>query len=273
MGDTADAVFPPPPGAQPRSGLVPIVVGLGIVALFEVFFIGMAISGLLRDDWLRVFVGVGLAVGAVLLAIATGRKLTNQIRTTPLLSDIRSGAGALDLDRSCGLLRAELGAWSVLSATLVVAGAGVLLGWGELPMGHGQDLFLPVSFVALAVAGAASTIAGWATVRGMLQLPPQEIVYRGRWRGWSVPWSSVEAVATLDQPREDSGAHLMLRVVGQDPRLVKADESDVGAYATYWLLDYYLRHPEHRDELADQRAVERLRSGGVITKQGWISRA
>ncbi|WP_330178981.1 hypothetical protein OHB26_20990 [Nocardia sp. NBC_01503] len=38
----------------------------------------------------------------------------------------------------------------------------------------------------------------------------------------------------------------------------------IGASATYWLVRFYFQHPELRDELADRRATDRIRSYGLV---------
>ena len=45
--------------------------------------------------------------------------------------------------------------------------------------------------------------------------------------------------------------------------VIKADLLEVGAEPLRWFLQHYLAHPEHRQELADERARRRLLSAPV----------
>ncbi len=78
----------------------------------------------------------------------------------------------------------------------------------------------------------------------------------------SIAWADIVAITPL--PLHESGTlrldvrsyrHPTPRVLRVDVRFMK-----IGAPATYWLLRFYHEHPEHRGELNDHRAAERVRT-------------
>ncbi|MCP9618901.1 hypothetical protein FOH10_09985 [Nocardia otitidiscaviarum] len=78
----------------------------------------------------------------------------------------------------------------------------------------------------------------------------------------SIAWKDIVAITPL--PQHESGMlkldvrsyrHPTPRVLRVDVRFMK-----IGAPATYWLLRFYHEHPEHRGELNDHRAAERVRT-------------
>lgn len=79
------------------------------------------------------------------------------------------------------------------------------------------------------------------------------------WKSWSADWDDIVEV-TSDSPLAKRGFPIVIRVTGEKSHSMSSPMAYTpGGRALYWLFWYYWRHPALRDELADGRALDRLR--------------
>ena len=108
----------------------------------------------------------------------------------------------------------------------------------------------------------------WRNVRRgstkYLRLTPEGFELAQGWRSQSGEWSSVENVSeeAPDQSAPAPNAIVFVMSDGSAPTIAAASFTPGGA-ALRDLVGFYWQHPDHRDELTDGRALERLVDGGI----------
>lgn len=160
--------------------------------------------------------------------------------------------------------------WLEVCSTLAL-GVGMLLfgigewnGWVRLPIvGEGSKFLYPL------VAFIIGIICIWSASRNAIRANRELRVTPGGIESPGfrdpIPWSDVTQI--LPSPiRGDRRIGAWISTNNDHPRSddVRLDQHAAGAPAAFWLIDFYWRHPELRDELGDGRAVDRLRTGTVV---------
>lgn len=86
-----------------------------------------------------------------------------------------------------------------------------------------------------------------------------------------VSWTSIEQIEVVS--RNNSKGTIRISRPGRKParsatKRIHAEKLSIGSAATYWLIRFYHENPDLRDELTDERAVERLRTYAVVPEFG-----
>ena len=159
-----------------------------------------------------------------------------------------------------------------LSITGFSVAIGMWTGWGDLPATEGQKVFLPPGFAIWAAAGLVDAVATLVTFkRGPVLLTPTEIRRNQYYVPTTMRWQSVDGVEPGSRIAADSRGLVLLTRRHHGAKQFQGSALGIGVPAFYWLMDFYLRHPELRGELADERAAERIRNGSIIGRTGWIA--
>ncbi|MBF6177293.1 hypothetical protein [Nocardia otitidiscaviarum] len=172
---------------------------------------------------------------------------------------------------------------SRIGMILCLIPAGVIFTYGawsgdlNIPLTGGQRIFFPF--------GAIFTVL-WAFYEGSqlrkkkamdLTLSPSSLSYPRPSSGMgSVDWGSIEEVSSgIEKGRRNKPYEVILKMAGSSKseyRVINAHIPSIGAAATYWLIRFYHKHPELREELADHRAGDRIRAYRLIDQDDWIVR-
>lgn len=133
-------------------------------------------------------------------------------------------------------LRPPVPAWAALA--VAVATFAYLVVYLARPQAH--RLVLRPGYIVFPTIVRPVKLLGWADVSGVT------VVSHNSCQG------TVRLESPSRKPKRPKRTH------------IRAEKLSIGSSATYWLIRFYHRHPELRDELSDERAVERLRSYAVV---------
>ncbi|NDZ93847.1 hypothetical protein G3I13_14255 [Streptomyces sp. SID6673] len=157
-------------------------------------------------------------------------------------------------------------------ASTATFGAGALLfalgAWRDavhisLASEHAENLYPPVAFVVgILYIGhtvrAANGDSAWMIVSERGISVPSHRTANG------LDWGIVtEVTPVLTKGDKRNGAWISLRP-GERYDQIRVDESCLGGPATFWLIDFYHRHPELRAELGGTAVIRRLRDGSLV---------
>jgi len=143
----------------------------------------------------------------------------------------------------------------------------------DIPISPGFAVFYPPFMLSGVVLVLTMTARTWlrGTSLGLLRIGPQTVHYEAGLADGELSWDQCTGMS-INSPRigRSSVAACVIYLHSTDaakPMAITTNMLSTGCAPTYWLLKYYFEHPEHRDELADQRAVDRLMSGRVVTRR------
>ncbi|QTI67767.1 hypothetical protein [Gordonia polyisoprenivorans] len=232
-------------------------------------FVGASVMSALGGSVVVAVAAASGAAGVALLLLSEELRWMRTGATRPDLRGVRIAGAALviradDRERAVDI---------ALPAAFALGGAGAFYAVfsGELDLSFVQHSPRPVSpftFLAVAVTGAVGLV--WEMVRRRpdpLVLTPHALIVGKRLgpRG-AIAWTDLERTEPMptDVGRRRRGADAWLAIgADEEPRL-RCNVVRLGAPATFWLLDFYRRHPELRDELGDARVLRRLRDGSLV---------
>lgn len=126
---------------------------------------------------------------------------------------------------------------------------------GGAPLGLGLASAVGMPWAVLVVAAYVVAVAAVLRRNGLggeVRLDPRGVTFAMRAYPRRLEWDEVREV-TATRPS---------RVAVAAPgggAWVRTDRFDADRLTIYWTLRYYATHPESREELADDRAVERVR--------------
>lgn len=194
--------------------------------------------------------------GGTVIALAAAAALLAQVavvwpryRGTPRHDAAR---GALALPFSRARVAGRIGTWAPIGAMFV--------GYGGV---HSPWLVVGVAWAA-ATPVVVLVRRPW---RRELRLSPDGVTYASGTAERFRRWADVRGVAARDEVDSYRGivVHHPLVVVQAtgEPLVVRAAELAVDPALAYWAARCYADHPEARAELADGRAVDRLRRGDL----------
>ncbi|MFC4126032.1 hypothetical protein [Nocardia rhizosphaerae] len=239
--------------------------------LATVFFGGMGIFVLLQvpgsmssHQWIRVAFFVSLGLGTLAMGVLPWAYSRKSLSGARLSID---GRGVL-IDET-----AILGRLTMVSTSCLSFGAVVFIVWMPsgslgLPLTGGQRVFFPIVAGVIAVYGLIELARAVAQAPiGRLVMTPEEVSFKQTSKGRiTLAWSDISEIAL------PTGKALKWHSVS-----VKCDHAgpgrgasldarwpSIGCAATYWLVRFYQRHPELREELADRRVIDRIESGGLL---------
>ncbi|MGV9672173.1 PH domain-containing protein [Gordonia sp. NPDC003504] len=168
-----------------------------------------------------------------------------------------------------------------IASALGMGAAGVLAFvavWrGDLDMSWMQDSPrhpTAYTFLAVGVVGAAEGLLVIRRGTSAVTVSPDGVdvgALAGRRR--FLPWGEVVAVRAVPTSASRREGARMTTTADKDATAIRAreirlDPLHLGASGAFWLIDFYARHPELRDELGDTRATRRLRTGSVVEDAG-----
>ncbi|MGC4932887.1 hypothetical protein ACLQ3C_04320 [Gordonia sp. DT30] len=230
-----------------------------------------------RDHHLIVATAAVLAAMTFVLQLRTDRlRRTRQKARSPHPAGARMFRSALLLRGDDREFAADLG-----SAVCGMVGCGLAfyaVGTGELDLSfteHSPKPFSPYAFVVVAALCAFEAIRLSVRRGPALTVSPRGLVVGkgGRRAEWT--WDAVTTIEPRGVPVEGSRRHGAWLTIGDgdlepqrpdplplDP--IRLDAAWLGAPVTFWLVDFYHRHPELRHELGDGRVLGRLADGSLV---------
>ncbi len=263
-------VFPLPTKWSTRP-LVALTIAAVLFAGVGVWWVVAAVLSALDSEWLRsiflVFAGGAfLALGATpLTANRTYQRLDPSVARISII------------DKSMRILpdRAQQIVSMGLAVMFVVAGFIFAIGtWTstlDISMSPGFAVFFPLFALSTALLASAMLARTWRRGRtyGQLLLGSLHISHETGERKTELMWRDIVHVS-INSPRMGrTGSPACMFYLhpadGTPPLAVTTNMLSTGCVPTYWLLRYYFEHPEDRDELGDQRSIDRLMSGRVVT--------
>lgn len=135
----------------------------------------------------------------------------------------------------------------------------------DIPMSRGMQVFSPVLLAigAMLAAGGVAAIARRGGL-GQLKFTPALIEYADVLRIRTFEWNDILDVTDHASTKDGkkAGRSVVLRLKDGTEQVIGGLNLYVpSGVAIYWLVRHYWLHPEHRMELTDHRAAERLRDG------------
>ena len=156
------------------------------------------------------------------------------------------------------------------NAGMLLASLALLATSLALKQGHFESLFpdamtrdirAAISLL-LGVSGAVVTIrsalnrAPALVISGVgCQVPKSNI---------DLPWADIERVRPSPLRGDNREGWWVSLVPDRRSDEIRVDDTCLGPLPTFWLMDFYHRHPELRDELSDARVLRRLRDGSLV---------
>ncbi|MFC6012508.1 hypothetical protein [Nocardia lasii] len=241
---------------------------LAFIAGFGVFLLLQAVGSTEQSEWSKAIFFISLGLTSVLMCVHLLLLIRQSHNKPPVLSRVSVTDGRLSIKSARPI---ELTNIAMLLCGTVAASVFIVTvpsGEMDLPLTDGQRTFFPFFAGAALVYGVIDLLRSVTQAPiGRLIITPTEISFKRTFAGRTtlnfsditdvtVPAggrSKVSSVSVKCGP-EGSG-----QGAGLDPRW-----PSVGAAATFWLVRFYHRHPELRDELADHRVIDRIESGGLL---------
>jgi hypothetical protein len=210
-----------------------------------------------RAEYLSAIVALGFAVFAFgMIAMMT---IVAMRRVTPRVTHDDAGT-TFRPDRKVDslLTAATVGAFLAMALYAILAPLDVL----DIPLPRGNRHYFVIACAAGALVGVYSL---WHTIsqRGMsyLRLTSDGLETRNTMSGTDRSWDEVTRVADTPQNRHQPGGATYITTADGRTRTLPSDWYTPGGSALRELVRFYWQHPEHREELADGRALERLDKG------------
>ncbi|MGJ6124951.1 hypothetical protein QN239_20505 [Mycolicibacterium sp. Y3] len=130
----------------------------------------------------------------------------------------------------------------------------------DIPMSRGWQIFSPIGMgfgVIAAITGVLSAVRRGGI--GYLKLTPTGIVNANIAFTTTHSWDDIGGVAATSNKRHTRKALVLKLRDGGEDVIESADLYTPGGTALFWMMRHYWQNPHDRVELADGRALERLR--------------
>ncbi len=246
-----------------------ICIVFGALAVFTAI---LAVRAIIGQRWFELFFCVLTAAVCVLPVYFS--VLRSVDRDVPIFQEFvaEHGNGEFRVERDGKVTAAHLVIAGVVIIDAVFFMAGIWTGALHFDLSGRRGPALPwaAGIVALFALYSATAVAARGT-SGWLRLSPTGIDHlengtnRQRAR-----WDQVREITMIPQagkgqhstpspgrawltPRDTTRKHMSISL-----------NWPMGNRATYWLIHFYLTHPELRDELGDDRVVERISAGRIL---------
>lgn len=240
-------------------GILALIFGGGL-AIFWMYHGVRATFDL--DPW-RIAFYFSAVVACVLFCTAVTVKICEAIRT-PRAWRFRSTPEATTLLLSRLHNAIAVAFHCVLCLPSTIFAIGVPTDRLDVPLTDEQRVTFPWTLAFAAVMCvyviAVSLVNGHY---GALHLTPTTLTYTMGWGRSSFDWNDIASVYAQGPACKNKWTQRIV-IMHQDGRSwTKVDPRpfSIGDDATFWFLHYYATHPGSRGELADGRAVERVRDG------------
>ncbi|WAC57595.1 hypothetical protein [Gordonia sp. SL306] len=227
-------------------------------------FLVLACVGFANSEPLGGAVGLTAAAGLLAQAASNARTQVLRRQEAPDLAGTCVIGGATHVGQDIALRKRELVSAVLLAIASFAFTYGMWSGLMSLPVsGAGFTTVYPAAGLILGGLCLFELYGrGRRSRRDFLVLSPSAIAITANDKRIEIAWESMNELTLVDSKRSaQAGTRVQWSAAKPSIRI---DETCLGAPATLWLLDFYHRHPELRDELSDKRAVARLRNGALV---------
>ncbi|GAA1480981.1 hypothetical protein GCM10009624_14210 [Gordonia sinesedis] len=225
---------------------------------------GLAVAALLSGRPFGFFCGLLVASGFALDNVTLWQAARSRQLTIIDLASIRRRKG-IDLPLDAAKFWLDITVAALFSVGMLLVGIGQWMGWVRLPIVDGTRSDPLVAFV-IGVVSAVSVLRYLRFATDHLRLSADGLDLP-RTRA-TVSWNDITEVAPVPVRGDRRiGAWISLNAGATRREHIRVDQYSIGASATFWLIDFFWRHPELREELNDGRALQRLRTGSVVEEE------
>lgn len=245
--------------------VIPVILGVGV---------WLTVGGLFKGDYYRCALGVCAMISFSALGVQLFEVSRRCTVPTPDMGSVSVDGRGVAIRVYRPMVISGSLAMGFMGLGSIMLGLGLRTGWGQLAPTAGQVLIF--SIVLLPFGFALLVIVLTAMIRSMgeaVLITSRAIRVMGVFSSFEIDWASVDRVVIPHRAGSSRRGYIEVVRKHVGSRMVRADRLGLGLPAMFWLLDFYSRNPELREELADQRVLGRLRDGSLIDRPGWISRA
>ncbi|MEU4316387.1 hypothetical protein [Nocardia sp. NPDC024068] len=237
-----------------------------LVAVLATFLLAQAVLSLDSGEPLRI--ALNLATAAWVASYLPMLSATSRGRSRIRIEGARyaTDQGALVIRRSLGYEVALVVCFLSLTTLCAIFGIGTWTGTLTLPLHPPIPAWLAIT-VAVLLLAYLGLYARRPEIRRLVLTPMHIVLPTKTSFGNRVSWTAIESVTVVS--RNNSKGTIRLGSPGRRPgrattKRIHAEKLSIGSSATYWLIRYYRDHPDARAELADDRAVQRLRGYALV---------
>lgn len=265
--------LPEPTGyAGARTPMTPMLItALAVSAVGSILFAFLSARAVGEGRWPYLLVYVP---GAVTFAMPALAQFTRGDRDCSSLREFvaEHGGGQIRMRRDIRSTLRTVGFVALLAVGCWALSLGVWTGTLEFDLSGRRGHAIP------ALTAVIGLLAVWMVVAilvrgtsGWLALSPAGIdsmdlgLTRNR-----IPWDDIDELTLAPQQRKKrqrvyfpDRLWLIRSGVGKRPLAISINWP-MGNRAAYWLIHFYWSHPELRDELADDRVVDRIAAGRIL---------
>lgn len=264
--------LPAPPWLHRGSRSPTTVLGCLLFGAFGIFMAVLAIRAVVDGRWLYLGFYVPMVVTcASPLYLWIVRGVDRDVATVqPFVAEMDSGVLNIERGRTAtaGFL-VFVGVFAFDAAIFVV---GVWTGALDLDLSTGQRVVFPVAVSVLGLL-ALWSFFGVATrgSSGSLRLSPSAIDhFEHGIVHHTIKWSELDRITMIPQsrpgrPSSPTASRAWLIPTNRNRRPISISLNwPLGNRTAYWLINFYATHPELRDELGDQRVLDRIHAGRIV---------
>jgi hypothetical protein len=235
---------------------VKLMLGLALFGAGGVFGCVWTVIFVNRADYVTAAIAGGFSVFALTFTLAAARPIcgwvSTRVTSDPMGTTIRGDFIALALVTISFVA-------AVPSGTLYI----IFVPRGEVTFvtSRGEQIFTPYLIAIAVLCSAAGLIA--LIVRGgygYVQLTPHGFEYADILFTRQGAWADVTAITDDANDKYKPFPVVIVMKEGSPLVINSAPGYTPNGVGLYWMIRHYWRHPEHRGELTDGRAIERLRN-------------
>ena len=266
------AELPAPPWLHRGSRSAITVLGSLLFGAFGIFMAILAIRSVVDGRWLYLGFYVPMVVTCAFpLYLWIVRGVDCDVATVqPFVAEM--DGGVLNIQRGKTATAGFLVFVGVFAFGAAIFVGGVWTGALDLDLSAGQRVVFPV---AVSVLGGLAlwSFFGVATrgSSGSLRLSPTAIDhFEHGIVHHTIEWSALDRITMIPQSRPGrpssptaSRAWLIPKDEQQRPISISLNWP-MGNRTAFWLIDFYLTHPDVRSELGDQRVLDRIHAGRIV---------
>ncbi|PEG39437.1 hypothetical protein CRI77_16165 [Mycolicibacterium duvalii] len=234
----------------------PLVLGLCMLLAGGIYGIVQTAEAVGREDPPATLIAVGFTVWTlgVLAGLVVGR-----LRSHRLVGEVEESGITFRADTVATVLLGFSFAGAAMTFGLLLVYRG--RDGAPLPFSTADRLNQPAVLSTLLVLSLLCVAAILVHGRGRLRLTPMEIENIEVLAVRTASWDDVTDVTdTAPQFRGGKAISIHIRDVRKPFAIGNASGYATNGAALYWMIRHYWLHPENRGELADGRALERLRN-------------
>jgi hypothetical protein len=230
-------------------GALAFAAGVGAVCLI------WAVGAIRRADYITAIAMFGLAMFMVALLSVV---LISRLGWVSFRGNFDCEGTVLRVDSRISML--FIAGMAFLISTSVVFAVFGPFGAIDIPMAGRQTIAIPIGMAIVGIIALTGLMrAVFLGGLGSVRLTPDGFAVATMFSTEEGRWSDV---VELTDETADRRAYLPIVIVMKDgsSRVIKPANSYTSyGRGLYWMVRHYWLHPEHRDELTDGRALDRLR--------------